>query len=79
MGPRPTPISPSGSDCEAVDLRPVILAAAAWAGSGIGTSVGEVWIVGAVLAATGGAALIKRGLRERVAGAKVRGVMAGEG
>lgn len=79
MGPRPTPISPSGSDCEAVDLRPVILAAAAWAGSGIGTSVGEVWIVGAVLAAAVVAALVWRRFRLLVAAALVLGVMAGLG
>ena len=79
LGPRPTPTSPSGSDCEALDLRPVILAAAAWAGSGIGTSVGEVWMVGIVVAVVVLAALVGRRFRLVVAAVLMLGVTASLG
>lgn len=79
MGPRPTPTLPSASDSETaeaepLDLRPPLLAVAAWSGAGLGTAALAVWIPAVAVATAVLVALVGRRSRLVIAVAVVVGV-----
>ena len=71
MGPRPTPTSPTESNSEALDLRPLILAGAAWLGAGFGTSAAQGWLPWVMLAVAAMIAVVARSSRLVLASALV--------
>jgi len=71
LGPRPTPTSPTESNSEALDLRPLILAGAAWLGAGVGTSAAQGWLPWVMLAVAAMIAVVARSSRLVLASALV--------
>lgn len=79
LDPRPTPTSPSGSNSEPLDLRPLIFAGAAWLGTGMGTSTAHGWLPWAMLGIAGIVGVLARSSRLVVAAALVLGVAVSAG